>query len=68
MNYNDGYRIVPKFTMLVKAINLYDGGVLNNNEILLWETQSATHNSQIWIFEMAITELTLSTSSITLNK
>lgn len=68
MNYNNGYRIVPKSTKQVKAIDIYDGAMSNNNKIQLWETESTTSKAQTWKFEKVATGLTLNTTSVTLNK
>ncbi len=68
MNYNDGYRIVPKSTKQVKSLDINNGTMSNNNKIQLWETNSATQNAQTWKFEKVATGLTLNTTSAILNK
>lgn len=68
MNYNNGYRIVPKSTKQVKAVDIYNGTMSNNNKIQLWETETTTNKAQTWDFEKVATGLTLNTTSVTLNK
>lgn len=68
MNYNDGYRIVPKSTKQVKAVDIYNGTMSNNNKIQLWETNSVTNSAQTWKFEKVATGITLNITSVTLNK
>lgn len=51
MNYNGGYRIVPKCSAMFKSLDLNGAKVSNDNIIQLWEANSETQAAQTWTFE-----------------
>ncbi len=49
--YNEGYRIVPTNTGNVRALDVKDGKIQNNQEIQLYTAETSNNNSQTWVFE-----------------
>ena len=49
--YNGGYRIVPINTGGVRALDIKDGTMQNNQTIEEWQTVNSANNAQTWIFE-----------------
>lgn len=53
MEYNGGYRIVPKCTADLKAVNLKDNIVKIGQNIDLYSVSRKNNEAQVWIFEDA---------------
>ena len=51
MEYNGGYRIVPKCTSNLKAIDLADNKVEKGRNIDLYNVYAVENSAQTWIFE-----------------
>ena len=52
MNYNGAYRIVSDSSIDLKALDLSNGTIGNNNNIHLYEAGSLNNNAQTWKFEI----------------
>lgn len=52
MNYNGAYRIVSDSAPDLKALDLNNGAIANNNNIQLYEAGSLNNNAQTWKFEI----------------
>ena len=55
MEYNGGYRIVPKCSSNLKAIDLYSGTVNAGQNIDLYNVCTTENSAQTWIFEEPVT-------------
>ena len=67
-SYNGGYRIVPLHTGDVKALDIKDGSIKDEQSIELYQTYSWTNAAQTFIFEKVATGMTLNRSSLSLNE
>ena len=64
-NYNGGYRIVPTNTGKMRAIDILDGTIKNNNPIDMYETLRYNNEAQTWTFEKCAESIKLNKSSLT---
>ena len=51
MNFDGGYRLVPKSSLQCKGLNLLNGSVANGTKIQLFKTNGYTNTTQSWKFE-----------------
>lgn len=66
MEYNEGYRIVPKCSANLKAINLADANPVEGGEISLYH--AGNEDAQTWNFEDISTFIKLNKTSLTITE
>ena len=62
--YNGGYRIVPINTGGVRALDIKDGTMQDNQPILEWKTVNSANKAQTWFIQIIPTDISLSKTNV----
>jgi len=66
--YNGAYRIVPLHTGLLRAVDVKNGTIQNNQPLWIYTTDKMYNWAQTWVFEKVTTNITLSNTSLNIVK